>query len=90
MERERVPLFSVYPHPKRRGSCSCLFSPEQGFGGTRTVDAILHLHRAGYVMPVLGTGPWRGRFAPPAQSLSRLISHFSQLYNIITAQTCKL
>lgn len=81
--------FSLLNLTKRGvGSCSQLFRPEQGFGGTQTVHAIFHLHRAGHVMPVVGTGPRRGRFAPPALSLSRLISHYSQLYNVITAQIC--
>lgn len=81
--------FSLFILTRRGGeSCSQLFSPEQGFGGTRTVHTISSLHRAGYVMPVLGTGPRRGRFGPPALSLSRLISHYSQLCNTITAQIC--
>lgn len=80
---------SVFSLSRRGGgSCSQLFTPEQGFGGTRTVHTTFHLHRAGHVMPVLGAGHRRGRFGPPALSLSRLISHYSQLYNIITVQIC--
>lgn len=77
----------------RRGgeSCSQLFGPEQRFGGTLTVHAILRLQRAGrLVVLVAGIGPRRDRFvpAPPSPSLNRLISHHSQLYNVITAQIC--
>lgn len=63
-----------------------LFSPQQGSGGTVTVCAILPLQK---VLPHSACG-WKwaqeGQVCLILPSVSRLISHYSQLYNVITAQ----
>lgn len=79
--------FSLFNLTRRGGeSCSQLFSPEQGFGGTLFMQFCI-CKKQGLVVLVAGIGPGRGRFAP-SLSLSRLFSHYSQLYNVIAAQIC--
>lgn len=89
MGGERVPPLSLFNLTKRGGeSCSQLPSPEQGLGGTLTVYAVLHLQRAGPCSACGWNWAQEGQVCPLSPSLSRLISHYSLLYNVIAAQIC--
>lgn len=81
-ERSHLSLFNLAG--RGRESCSQPFSPDQGLGSTLFMP--FHFCKdQGLAVPVIRIGPRRGGFAP-SPSLSRLISHNSQLYKATAAQ----